>query len=50
VDPRRGGFSFGGALTMTFIERGGGWKILTGHSSGRPAPAATGSRSAPPSS
>ena len=33
VDPQGGGFSFGGALTMTLIERPDGWKILNGHSS-----------------
>lgn len=40
VDPQGGGFSFGGALTMTLVERPDGWKILNGHSSG----AARGSR------
>ena len=33
VDPQGGGFAFGGALTMTLIERPDGWKILNGHSS-----------------
>jgi ketosteroid isomerase-like protein len=34
VDPKGGGFSFGGALTMTLVERADGWKILNGHASG----------------
>lgn len=34
VDPKGGGFSFGGALTMTLVERPDGWKILNGHASG----------------
>ena len=33
LDPQGGGFTFGGALTMTLIERPGGWKILNRHSS-----------------
>jgi hypothetical protein len=33
VDLQGGGFAFGGALTMTLIERPDGWKILHGHSS-----------------
>jgi muconolactone delta-isomerase len=33
IDPQGGGFTFGGALTMTLIERPDGWKILSGHSS-----------------
>jgi SnoaL-like domain len=33
VDAHGGGFAFGGALTMTLIERPDGWKILNGHSS-----------------
>jgi ketosteroid isomerase-like protein len=33
VNPESGGFSFGGALTMTLVERPDGWKILNGHSS-----------------
>lgn len=33
VDPKSGGFSFGGAMTMTLVERPDGWKILNGHSS-----------------
>jgi ketosteroid isomerase-like protein len=36
VDPKGGGFSFGGALTMTLVERPDGWKILNGHASGAP--------------
>jgi len=31
VDPKSGGFSFGGALTMILVERPDGWKILSGH-------------------
>jgi ketosteroid isomerase-like protein len=34
VDPQGSGFSFGGALTLTMVERPDGWKILGGHSSG----------------
>lgn len=34
VDSKGGGFSFGGALTMTLVERADGWKILNGHASG----------------
>jgi ketosteroid isomerase-like protein len=37
VDPKGGGFSFGGALTMTLVERPDGWKILNGHASGAAA-------------
>jgi SnoaL-like domain len=33
VDPKGGGFAFGGALTMILIERPDGWKFLSGHSS-----------------
>jgi hypothetical protein len=33
VEPQGGGFSFGGALTMTLVERPEGWKILSGHAS-----------------
>lgn len=33
VDPKGGGFSFGGILSMTLVDRGDGWKILNGHSS-----------------
>ena len=33
VDPKGGGFSFGGMLTMTLVQRGDGWKILSGHAS-----------------
>ncbi len=33
VDPKGGGFSFGGVLGMTLIDHGDGWKILNGHSS-----------------
>ncbi len=33
VDPNSKGFSFGGILTMTFLRRPDGWKILNGHSS-----------------
>ena len=33
VDPKGGGFSFGGILAMTLVDRGDGWKILNGHSS-----------------
>jgi ketosteroid isomerase-like protein len=40
VDPKSGGFSFGGFLTMTFVERGDGWKILEGHASS-PRPRST---------
>ena len=35
VDPKGPGFSFGGFLTMTFVQRADGWKILRGHASGR---------------
>jgi muconolactone delta-isomerase len=38
VDPAGGGFSFGGALTMTLVERPDGWKILSGHASGAARP------------
>lgn len=33
VDPNGKGFGFGGILTMTFVKRADGWKILNGHSS-----------------
>lgn len=33
VDPKGGGFSFGGILSMILVDRGDGWKILSGHSS-----------------
>jgi ketosteroid isomerase-like protein len=33
VDPNSKGFGFGGILTMTFLRRPDGWKILNGHSS-----------------
>ena len=33
VDAHGGGYSFGGAMTMTFVQRGNAWKILTGHAS-----------------
>jgi hypothetical protein len=32
------GFSFGGALTMNFIDTPGGWKLLDGHSSSAQPP------------
>jgi hypothetical protein len=37
VDAKGGGFSFGGAMTMTLIERPDGWRILYGHSSSPPS-------------
>ena len=33
VDPKGGGYSFGGAMTLTLVQRGDGWKILSGHAS-----------------
>ncbi len=45
VDPKGGGTSFSGAMTLTFVQHGDGWKILGGHASsadGRSEPAATG--------
>ncbi len=44
VDPQGGGFAFGGALTMTLIERPDGWKILNGHSSSPARREASGAR------
>lgn len=38
VQPQSRGYSFGGVLTMTFVQRGGGWKILGGHASSPPSP------------
>ncbi|MGH9888276.1 MAG: YybH family protein [bacterium] len=32
-DSVRGGFAFGGLLSMTFVRRPGGWRILNGHTS-----------------
>jgi len=40
VDPQGGGYSFGGAMSMTFVKRQDGWKILNGHAS---SPARSGS-------
>jgi len=33
VDAKGGAFTFGGFLTMIFVERADGWKILSGHAS-----------------
>jgi len=33
VDPKSGGYAFGGFLTMILVERADGWKILSGHAS-----------------
>jgi ketosteroid isomerase-like protein len=32
-DAMGGGYSFGGVMTMTLVQRAGGWKILSGHAS-----------------
>jgi len=33
VKDSTGGYSFGGLLTMTFVHRPGGWRIINGHTS-----------------
>ena len=33
VDAKGGGYSFGGVMTLVLVQRGGGWKILSGHAS-----------------
>lgn len=33
VDPKGGGFTYGGYLTMILVERPDDWKILSGHAS-----------------
>lgn len=40
VDPAGGGFSFGGMMTMILVQRGDGWKILSGHASSPVRPGA----------
>ena len=46
-DSAGAGYSFGGILSMTFVHKPGGWRIISGHTSSprtpasEPAPAAT---------
>ena len=38
-DSASGGFSFGGILTMTFVHKPDGWRIINGHTSSPRPPA-----------